>query len=171
MIIDFFILDPLNTCLSVEPTFNLARIFNLVKNQNASAQIAIDAVRIARRAEITEKMRVSLFPMIAISFICRSLIFPPPVVPRDDDLGMSTANFFRRRGVATSSEPTLPNSSSRDVCSPGEIVLGVDVPLQDPFTPTSCGSVIESGEHSCRHRPRTSPSCTCAQTMANRRHM
>lgn len=45
-------------------------------------------------------------------------------------------------------KPTLPSSSSRDVCSPGEMVLGVDVPLQDPFTPISCGNVIESGEHS-----------------------
>lgn len=46
------------------------------------------------------------------------------------------------------SKPTLPSSSSRDVCSPGEMVLGVEVPLQDPFTPVSCGNVIERGEHS-----------------------
>ena len=43
---------------------------------------------------------------------------------------------------------TFPNISSRDAWSPGEIVLGVEVPLQEPLTPTSLGSAIESGEHS-----------------------
>ena len=79
----------------------------------------------------------------------------------------SRADTICQRGSDHSDEsgsiPTLPSSSSSDVCSPGEMVLGVEVPLQDPFTPVSCGNVIESGEHSWRHSPRTSPSCTCAE--------
>jgi hypothetical protein len=48
---------------------------------------------------------------------------------------------------------TFPNSSSRDTFSPGDIVLGVEVPLQGLLISTSHGRVIESGKHSFRNMP------------------